>query len=300
MGRIGTMALCSANSQKFERAIVMGNEIYPAVYLPAKRSFFHCQFPFPLSEERTANLVEGLDNLAKYEKVIVNSNFTKQAYERELSRFGRSVVVEVINPPVATKRLLTLEGRRRPWILSVGRFSAAGHSKRQDVLIEAFKATSHTFRKNWKLILCGTVPNNPSDRLYFKQMQESVGDDLAVEFVLSPSTSILDSLFAQSSIYAHACGFGVRQEDDYWKCEHFGITLVEALVAGCQIVCYEVGGGPEIISRVKSGAVFGSIDELAAQFDALSSLSADRAVRKRASEMFGDEAFCDNLIAVVN
>jgi len=300
MGHVGTIALKPAATQDLERAIVMGNEIYPSVYLPAERSFFHCQFPFPLPDEGTVRLETGLNMLAKFEKVIVNSEFTKLAYERELSRFGRSAIVDVVNPPVATSRLLGIEGVRKPWILSIGRFSAAGHSKRQDVLIKAFKASSREFRKNWKLILCGTVPNNPVDRDYFKQMQESVGGDADVEFVLSPSTSMLDALLAQSLIYAHACGFGVSDPDDHWKCEHFGITLVEALVAGCQIICYEVGGGPEIIARVGSGATFGSIDELTGRLEEIAERRADPSIRRRASELFGDEAFYSRLNSLVN
>ena len=300
VGNVGTMALKLAATQELERSIVMGNEIYPSVYLPAERSFFHCQFPFPLSDEGTVGLQNGLNMLEKFEKVIVNSEFTKRAYERELRRFGRSAIVEVVNPPVATSRLLTLEGVRKPWILSIGRFSAAGHSKRQDVLIKAFKASPRGFRQNWKLILCGAVPNNPIDRDYFKQMQESVGGDAEVEFVLSPSTSMLDSLLAQSSVYAHACGFGVSDPDDYWKCEHFGITLVEALVAGCQVICYEVGGGPEIIAQVGSGATFGSIDELTAQLEVIAERHADPGIRRRASELFGDDAFYSRLNSIVN
>jgi GT2 family glycosyltransferase/glycosyltransferase involved in cell wall biosynthesis len=298
-GGVGATCLNEVATQNLERAVVMGNELYPTVHLPAERSFFHCQFPFPLSADRTPYMRKGLDTLAKFEKVIVNSDFTKQAYERELARFMRSAVVEVVNPPVATKRLLALKRKRKAWILSIGRFTAAGHSKRQDVLIEAMKATSREFRKNWKLILCGTVPNNSVDRAYFKSMQDSVGDDIDVEFVLSPSTSVLDSLLAQSTIYAHACGFGVRHPDEFSKCEHFGITLVEALVAGCQIICYELGGGPEIIARVGAGETFGSIDELASLFEEVSDQKVDPAVRHRASEYFDDSAFYSRMISVV-
>jgi O-antigen biosynthesis protein len=299
IGGVGTMPLSAVATQKLERVIVMGNEIYPSVHIAAKRSFFHCQFPFPLTHEGTARLEGGLNTLAKYEKVIVNSEFTRCAYEAELSRHGRSARVDVLNPPVATDRFLALERNQKPWIVSIGRFSAAGHSKRQDVLIDAMKATSSEFKKGWKLVLCGNVPNNSVDRAYFRQLNESVGNDIDVEFVLSPSTRLLDSYLAQSSIYAHACGFGVRDPDDYWKCEHFGITLVEALAAGCQIICYEVGGGPEIIARVGSGATFGSVEELAWRLEDIAGQTVDPAVRHRTSELFGDEAFSSRMIALV-
>jgi GT2 family glycosyltransferase/glycosyltransferase involved in cell wall biosynthesis len=300
VGGLGTVPMTEVDSLKLDRVVVMGNELYPLVHLPAKRSFFHCQFPFPLSDSHKSRMNEGLDRLAGYEKVIVNSDFTKQAYETQLSRFGHSAVVEVVSPPVATKRLLALRQERKQWILSIGRFSAAGHSKRQDVLIEAMKATSVDFRKNWRLVLCGTVPNTAADRGYFKELQESVGNDVDVEFILSPSASVLDSLLAQSAIYAHACGFGVRSPDEFSRCEHFGITLVEALVAGCHIICYEVGGGPEIIARVGAGDTFGSIDELASLFERAAGRNVDQTIRERAAEYFDDAAFYRRMIAAVH
>jgi GT2 family glycosyltransferase/glycosyltransferase involved in cell wall biosynthesis len=299
IGGLGTIPLSAVATQRLERAIVMGNEIYPPILLPSRRSFFHCQFPFPLSTEGAARLETGMAILGEYEKVIVNSEFTKRAYERELGKLGRNAIVEVLHPPVATDRFLSLERNQKPWIISVGRFSAAGHSKRQDVLIQALKATSRGFRKGWKLILCGNVPNNPVDRAYFKQLNDSVGDDIDVEFILAPATRQLDSLLAQASIYAHACGFGVRNPDEYWKCEHFGITLVEALAAGCQVICYEVGGGPEIIASVGSGATFGSIEQLAVRLEDMADQAADPAVRRRTSEIFGDEAFFSRMTALV-
>jgi glycosyltransferase involved in cell wall biosynthesis len=167
------------------------------------------------------------------------------------------------------------------------------------VLIKAMRATSKSFRNEWKLILCGSVPNNAADRAYFKELQESVGNDIHVEFVLSPPTTLVDSLYAQASIYAHACGFGVREPEEYWQCEHFGITLVEAIVAGCHVVCYEVGGGPEIIQAVGSGAVYGSIDELVSQFHLFNEWNVDDGARVRAATLFGDEAFSSRLTAVV-
>jgi hypothetical protein len=93
----------------------------------------------------------------------------------------------------------------------------------------------------WQAFRNGTVPNNARDGAYFKTLQESVRNDIDVNFVLSPSTTTVDALRSQCSVYAHACRHGVRSPKDYWKCEHFGITLFEAVVIGCSIFCYEVG-----------------------------------------------------------
>jgi glycosyltransferase involved in cell wall biosynthesis len=299
VGEVGTIPASAAKKHRLERCVVMGNEIYPSVYLSAERNFFHCQFPFPLAQESQDRISAGLESLSKYERVLVNSEFTRQAYLSQITEFGYSAVVDVLNPPVATARLLHLQRRPKPWIISVGRFSAAGHSKRQDVLIEAMKATSTEFRREWTLFLCGTVPNNSADRAYFKQLQESVGSEINVEFVLAPSTELLDSILSQSQIYAHACGFGVTKSEDYWKCEHFGITIVEAIVAGCQVICYSVGGGREILEKVGSGATFETVEELAAKLEDRSSQFVDFPTRQRASEFFGDGAFRERLTNLV-
>ncbi len=70
-------------------------------------------------------------------------------------------------------------------------------------------------------------------------------------------------------------------------------------MAGCQVVCYEEGGGPEIIQAVGSGAVYGSIDELVSQFDRFRERNQDDGARVRAARLFGDEAFYSRLTAVV-
>jgi O-antigen biosynthesis protein len=282
---------------RLERFVLMGNEVYPSTSVPADRSFFICQFPFPLNAQQKSNVARGLDRLATYEKVIVYSDFAKKAYENELAKYGRSMAIEVVNPPVATGRLLKLQRPRQPWILSIGRFTDKGHSKRQDVLIEALKATSASFRKEWKLILCGGVPNDPGARTYFQKLQESVDSTVNVEFVISPSADKLDELLAQSSVYAHGAGFGVTGERELWRCEHFGITMVEAMAAGCELFAYEVGGGPELIRRIGSGKTYRTVDQLASLLESAECGGTDMQTRERVAREFGDQVFFDRFIA---
>jgi O-antigen biosynthesis protein len=300
IGRIDTLSVEKIKSRKLERAIIMGNELFPHYLLPAERSIFHCQFPFPENELAKSDMRDRLGYLAMCEKVIVNSEFTERSYREGLEKYGRTAIVEVVNPPVATERLLRIQRNNKPFILSIGRFSQAGHDKRQDILIDAMKTTAKAFRREWTLILCGTVPNNPRDRAYFQKLRKSVGNDINVKFVLSPSTGTVDELRSQCSIYAHACGYGVRGPEEYWKCEHFGITLVEALVAGCSIICYEKGGGEEIIKKVGSGKTFGSVEELASRLEEAAGLNVNDEVRSRTSHLYGDKSFMKRLISVAS
>jgi O-antigen biosynthesis protein len=300
IGHVGTFSVDKIRAHKLKCTVIMGNELFPHVLLPAEKSIYHCQFPFPEDHLRDSDIQYRMGLLTMCEKVIVNSEFTKRAYEGALEPYGRTARVDVVNPPVATERLLNIPRNDKPFVLSIGRFSQSGHDKRQDILIDAMKATSSIFRKDWTLILCGSVPNNSKDRAYFKKLQESVGNDINVKFVLSPSTSTVDELRSQCSIYAHACGYGVRSPEEYWKCEHFGITLVEALVAGCSIVCYEVGGGPEIIEKVGSGKTFGSIEELAFRLEEIADCRLDPDARNRTAQLYGDQAFAKRLMSAIS
>jgi O-antigen biosynthesis protein len=296
-GLISTMDIRSITKTRLETFVVMGNEIYPSTAVPAEKSFFICQFPFPLDEQQEKNLPRGLDRLERFSKVIVYSDFAKKAYEIELDKCGRKAVVEVVNPPVATQRLLKLQRPRQPWILSIGRFTDKGHAKRQDVLIEAFKQTSSSFQREWKLILCGGVPNDQHSRTYFETLQESARG-FNIEFIMSPSNEAMDELLAQSSVYAHGAGYGVKGGRDLWKCEHFGITMVEALAAGCQLLAYEVGGGSELIARIGKGKPYGTIDELAHHFESSDIGGLDQQTREHVAREFGDQVFFDRFNAV--
>jgi O-antigen biosynthesis protein len=297
IGNIQTCDVRNAARAPLERFVIMGNEVFPRKLLPAKRKFFVCQFPFPLHGVSNVELADGLQRLTKFEKVIVYSSFAKNAYISHLNTFSRSANVCVVAPAVGTSHLVGLREKREPWILSIGRFTNKGHAKRQDVLIEALKRASPAVRNGWKLILCGVVPNDARD--YFAELQASVGETINVEFVLSPTRATLDSLLAKSSVYAHATGFGVESERDYWKCEHFGITMVEALAAGCRVLCYELGGGPEIISHAEDCHTFGSLDELSAHLENITVGEISPATRERIGNIYGDAAFASAMRATL-
>lgn len=296
---LGTRAEAEASAIAFDRFVLMGNELFPSRASRAKLAYFHCQFPFPYASISEDEIRRGAALLDSYAGVIVNSEFTREAYEGLLKEYGLSKKVHVVYPPVASEELVRLRERaRKPQILSIGRFTDKGHAKRQDVLIEAFRRTSPQFRSNWKLVLCGAVPNDPDARSYFAHLRATVGSDLPVEFVVSPSREVVQELLAESAVYAHGTGFGVTSPREYWKCEHFGITVVEGLAAGCEVYAYEVGGPKEIFERVGAGQAFKSIDELAFLFENSSQNGLDSGVRRRASGHFSDQAFAKRMRAL--
>lgn len=65
-------------------------------------------------------------------------------------------------------------------------------------------------------------------------------------------TTVQNAL-AEASSYWHAKGGGVNAALEREKCEHCGISIVEAISAGCVPVVYGEGGPKEIVERGVSG-----------------------------------------------
>jgi GT2 family glycosyltransferase/glycosyltransferase involved in cell wall biosynthesis len=254
-------------NKQIDTFVLMGNELLPTRAGYGANRIYHCQFPFPVTLEGSAREI-GFENLMSYKCVVVNSEFTKNAYERELAAIdGPRIDVHVIYPPVQLLDGSTRTEPKENLILSIGRFSPHGHSKRQDLILGAMKHLRKTNRlKGWKLILCGMVPNEPACIRYYERILE-MADGLPVEIVLSPSRQQLEQLLLRSKVYVSATGATVRSKVDDWRCEHFGITVVEATSAGCIPVGYHLGGPAEIIKKLGVGATFKTNNDLSAAIE---------------------------------
>jgi O-antigen biosynthesis protein len=258
IGKLSPVAVSKLASHPTRRYIHMGNEVLPSMPGFGETNVFHCQFPFP-GNLPVPSVEIGLANLATYKTVIVNSDFTRTAYLRALGELSSiSADVRVIYPPV---RLLssfpsTAAIAKEKMILTIGRFSPEGHAKRQDLIIAAFKELAGAGKmEGWRLVLCGSVPNDPKSVAFFDRLTQSV-QGFYVEFVISPSRSQIDDLYLRASIYVSATGANVSHPHQYHMCEHFGITVVEAMSANCLVVVAEKGGPAEIVAAMGSGLRF--------------------------------------------
>jgi glycosyltransferase involved in cell wall biosynthesis len=104
----------------------------------------------------------------------------------------------------------------------------------------------------------------------------------------------LAALLGQARLYWHASGYGENLQRSPDRAEHFGISTVEAMSAGCVPLAFNAGGQPEIIEHGKSGWLWNTLGELqtqtlqlARQPDKLSALAEQARARSR---IFCDEA----------
>ena len=83
-----------------------------------------------------------------------------------------------------------------------------------------------------------------------------------IEIVTNPSRQKLLELYAQAKIFWSASGYGIDEEKEPLKVEHFGITVVEGMAAGCVPVVTALGGHKEIVAEGENGYLWHSLNEM--------------------------------------
>lgn len=238
--------------------LTMGNAVLPPIAGRGRKTVYHCQFPFLLKEEQESD--EAM--LRSYQEVMVNSAFTQGFYERRLAEAGMaSIPTRIVNPPVPPVAPRT---PRKRSILSVGRFIVGGHSKRQDLQVEAFRALIESGVEDVELHLAGSSFPEATDIDFLAAIRQSASD-LPVYFHVNCSVSELETLYGDSLIYWHATGLGRDLEAEPEKAEHFGISIVEAMSGGAIPIALRAGGPTEIITEGVNGFFYDDIEGLVDQ-----------------------------------
>jgi len=190
--------------------------------------------------------------LKTYDKIVTNSNFTRKWVE---GWYNRSI--EVLYPPVDTSQFVSLS--KRNLILSVGRFFVEGHCKKQLEMVKAFKELSQDGTRSWEFHLVGSVNDSIRDRAYLEKCrQEARGH--SIFFHVNIPFNKLTELCGRSKIFWCATGLGENSRP--YEMEHFGISTIEAMSAGCVPVVIGKGGQPEIVCSDIDGFCWNSIEEL--------------------------------------
>ena len=216
--------------------------------LRARKNLLHFQVPF--TNVSGTSLINKF-KLMRINKVICNSEFTKKIIDKE---YGVNSIV--LYPPVSVEKFKAK--KKENLILNVARFSNLMQSKRQDVLIKTFKAFSES-NENWKLILAGGAEIGSKE--FVLSLEKEIGKS-SIEIIKSPDFKTLKELYGKAKIFWSASGFGIDENKEPKKTEHFGITVVEAMSAGCIQIVTNAGGHREIIENGVNGYLWNDAAEL--------------------------------------
>ena len=244
---------------KFDHFFVMSNQIAPPVKPLGEINYYCCQFPFPCDQ---TEIERRRSWISDYHQYILYSPFVQEYVEREFSRQSiKSPVLSIIAPPVDMMPFDQLATRKN--IVSVGRFFVGGHCKRQDILIRAFRKI-HELGISISLHLIGSLPPEAEHRQYFVDCQR-LAEGLPIYFHVDAPSQVLEQVYSDASIYWHGAGFEIDTSLEPEKCEHFGITVVEAMSAGVIPLVVSKGGPASIVQHGRNGFCYNSEAELIEQ-----------------------------------
>lgn len=191
--------------------------------------------------------------LASYRHKVAISEFTRQ-----WSRRWWGVESSVIYPPVETRFRQT---EKRNLILSVGRFTGNMRPKNQWEMLQAFAEMTSAREVGWNYWTFGSLANDPADQAYFQRVAQLAESNHSEARANAPRSELI-AAYETAKIYWHAGGLGVDESQSPWLSEHFGITPVEAMAAGCVPIVINRGGLRETVEHGISGFLWNTVDEL--------------------------------------
>ena len=192
--------------------------------------------------------------LGTYHQIWANSQFTRKWIQKYWARES-----EILYPPVDIDDFVSHPKKNQ--ILNVGRFFAGGHSKKHLEMISVFKDMVNEGLKGWEFHLAGGTAPGSLHQDYLKKVFLAARD---YPIVIHPDIPFpeLANLYGESALYWHASGYGENEDREPHKFEHFGITTVEAMAAGCVPIVIGKGGQPEIVRHGENGFLWQSPWEL--------------------------------------
>ena len=216
----------------------------------AKKNILHFQTPF---KDVGGKSIFNKLKLLRVNNIICNSQYTKFFIDKEYS-----VNSTVLYPPVSlSKNTKTL--KKEKMIIYVGRYSRLQQAKGQEVLIEVFKDLCKKGLKNWRLVLIGGSNVGAGDIVSnLKKTAQGYPIDVLENL---PYKEVI-KFYEKASLYWSASGYGIDEQSEPARVEHFGITVVEAMTHGAVPVVVKKGGHGEIIVDGQDGLLWENTEEL--------------------------------------
>jgi len=245
---------------------------------------------------------KNLQFLESYHKIISISGYTANWVKR---LWGKES--QILFPPVDTESFASMENTaKEKIILSVGRFFPEHHNKKQYELVMTFikmLKDNPLDMEGYRFYLAGGVSDRAEHKKYVENIRK-ISEGYPVKIMENISFEELAALFKKASIFWHSAGLGEDEDSHPEKFEHFGITTVEAMSAGCIPVVIDKGGQKEIVKDGVDGFFFKDLEELSKiTIDIIRGNIDAEPIRKNAvidCQRFSNKRFEKDLLKIIN
>lgn len=270
-------------TKRYDAIFFVSDGSIPTLF--SKKSFLIIQFPVNWVNIGLKEKIK----LSRISAILCYSEFVKSHLKRTFKKR-----IEVVPPFV--NQYLDTKIKKENIVLSVGRFTKGMNRKKQEVMIEAFKKLVDIKNRSWKLVLIGSYRDEDKD--YFSQVVK-LAASYPIEIFGNASFSLISEYYNKAKIYWHAAGFDEDIEKNPERAEHFGITTVEAMSAGCVPIVINQGGQREIVEDNINGFLWDTEEELIRKTE---NVIRDKDIFERVSKKaikrsndFSNEMFCTNI-----
>jgi glycosyltransferase involved in cell wall biosynthesis len=251
------------------------------------------RFPWLMRDPKNLSFLEG------YDVVMANSEYTR-GY---IQQFWKTDA-DLLFPPIQVQRLHPAPTREKA-VITVGRFFSPGlgHAKRQLEMVQFFVdgVRRGVLPADWKLYVIGGMED--SQRNYVAQV-ETAGAGFPVEVIRNAPRKVVEDLLSTSSVFWSATGYSEDEHKTPWANEHFGMTTVEAMAAGCVPVVIDRAGQKEIVRENVDGFRWTTPSQL---LQRTAEIAADEHLRARLSsaatvraQEYSEDAFADRWHDIVD
>lgn len=178
-------------------------------------------------------------------------------------RWGEGVKAEVLYPAARPGEVPNGISKLRS-ILSIGRFTPSGNSKKQLEMVDTFRALRerHPGARDWRLTLIGSLNRDIDENVAYLRHVEELAAGLPVEVLPNAPSGRVRQALAEASVFWHFAGLGEDAAETPERLEHFGIVVVEAMMHGCWPIVFNGGGPREIIESGNYGETANDREEL--------------------------------------
>lgn len=199
--------------------------------------------------------------VATYTDFLANSDYTAR-WVKTIWGVPSTVVYPAVRPVVEVDW-----SRKRPTVATLGRFfdPIHGHGKKQRDLVEAFCLLDDAGRtrldgEDWRFVLVGGA-DAPNREYTLDVKRAAIGRPIDVQ--INQPRAVVERTLAESSIYWHGTGYGEPLAKHPERFEHFGIAVVEAMLAGCVPIVFGAAGPAEIVRHGVDGYHWHTLEQLA-------------------------------------